>query len=316
MLFVSNNIKARDNKGLYAYNSKYDTTQVSLSKSDKYLTEDNPDSLLINIIIPSLKSDIDFKIYLPVDKGIVSVPYGGRTSSLSYHRAIDICNSEGTPLYPVSMGIITYAGFKNSRAGNTVRIDHRNGYTSLYCHISKILVKVGDTVSYKDTVALMGHSGHSYSSWGGNGDHLHFEFRKNGQLIDPNEHFYYYKRLKDNQFVSRHEQGLFIDRTIKTRTDTTYAVQIVELNAPLTVQEKLTLQKYFGYKIKPYYTKRSSEEGIEDVVKYMMGKFYTLEEVFAIKNSKIVKNTFPDAKIVVYVKDKVSKISASGFIRN
>ena len=65
--------------------------------------------------------------------------------------------------------------------GNIVDIDHDNGLTSRYAHLSKILVKVGDVVMKGQKVALVGSTGRT------TGPHLHFEVREKGIPLNPNK---------------------------------------------------------------------------------------------------------------------------------
>jgi murein DD-endopeptidase MepM/ murein hydrolase activator NlpD len=58
-------------------------------------------------------------------------------------------------------------------------IDHGNGLTSLYAHMSSIAVAVGKTVNRGDTIGNVGSTGRS------TGPHLHFEIRRGGELLDP-----------------------------------------------------------------------------------------------------------------------------------
>lgn len=97
----------------------------------------------------------------------------------SGHRAIDIGGWIGDPIYAADAGYVIYAGWDNSGYGNMVEINHGNGFITLYAHMSKIYVSVGDEVSKGMQIGEMGSTGHS------TGPHLHFEVRLNGVQRNP-----------------------------------------------------------------------------------------------------------------------------------
>jgi len=78
----------------------------------------------------------------------------------------------------VGDGVVSFAGVQGGY-GNVVFIAHRNGHETVYAHLSKINVRVGQTVSQSDTIGLVGSTGWS------TGPHLHFEFRVSGVHQDP-----------------------------------------------------------------------------------------------------------------------------------
>lgn len=97
-----------------------------------------------------------------------------------YHRAIDIVNDAGTAILAADAGKVIVAGWPdNVGYGNRVMIDHGNGYMTLYGHMSKVSVTVGQAVNRGDMIGLIGSTGRS------TGPHLHFEIRKGGGTIDP-----------------------------------------------------------------------------------------------------------------------------------
>lgn len=115
--------------------------------------------------------------------GRISSYFGRRTNPVSRgrretHHGIDITNSYKTPIKASADGIVEYAGWLNTY-GYTVIINHLNGYTSLYGHNSKLLVKKSETIKRGQTISLMGSTGRS------TGTHAHFEVRLNGTPIDP-----------------------------------------------------------------------------------------------------------------------------------
>ena len=67
----------------------------------------------------------------------------------------------------------------NASYGNCVKIDHGNGYYTLYAHMAKVYVKYGERVSQGQDIGYMGNTGNSY------GAHLHFEVWKGNSRIDP-----------------------------------------------------------------------------------------------------------------------------------
>lgn len=96
------------------------------------------------------------------------------------HDGIDIPKPYGTPVYPTLSGRVIEAGW-NEGYGQVIIIKHRNGETARYGHLSKILVRVGDTVARgKTMIGKVGSTGIS------TGPHLHFEVRdRNGKALNP-----------------------------------------------------------------------------------------------------------------------------------
>ncbi|MCR5830009.1 MAG: peptidoglycan DD-metalloendopeptidase family protein [Lachnospiraceae bacterium] len=96
----------------------------------------------------------------------------------TYHKGWDIGGAFGAPIVAVLAGDVVAASY-NSSGGNYVRIDHGNGFMTVYCHCSKLLVAEGDHVLQGQTLALCGSTGVS------TGPHLHFAVVSNGVYIDP-----------------------------------------------------------------------------------------------------------------------------------
>jgi murein DD-endopeptidase MepM/ murein hydrolase activator NlpD len=94
------------------------------------------------------------------------------------HLGTDYAAPTGTPARTVGDGVVTFAGVQNG-FGNVVFIRHRNNHETVYAHLSKINVQVGQSVSQSQTIGLVGSTG-----WA-TGPHLHFEFRVNGAQQDP-----------------------------------------------------------------------------------------------------------------------------------
>ncbi|MEQ6390610.1 M23 family metallopeptidase [Bacillaceae bacterium S4-13-58] len=112
----------------------------------------------------------------PTVGGQVTSPMGPRWGS--YHRGIDIAGVSDRTIKAADGGTVSFAGWDGTY-GNKVLINHRNGYQTLYSHLSRIDVKVGQVVSQGERVGLMGETGRT------TGVNLHFEITKNGSLVNP-----------------------------------------------------------------------------------------------------------------------------------
>ncbi len=94
------------------------------------------------------------------------------------HNGIDIDGDTGDPVRAALVGEVIIAGWRNG-FGNTVVLNHYDGYTTLYAHLSKILVSKGTEVDHGDLIGEVGSTGWS------TGPHLHFEVRLNGKALNP-----------------------------------------------------------------------------------------------------------------------------------
>lgn len=94
------------------------------------------------------------------------------------HLGTDFAASTGTPARTVGDGVVEFAGVQNGY-GNVVFIKHRGNTETVYAHLSKVMVKRGESVSQGQTIGLVGATG-----WA-TGPHLHFEVRTNGVQHDP-----------------------------------------------------------------------------------------------------------------------------------
>lgn len=118
----------------------------------------------------------------PVKKVRVTSNYGTRndpfTGKPKRHRGIDFAGKIGTELMAVAPGRVVSAG-ERVGYGTTVEIDHGLGFTTLYAHLSQIMVSRGDWVRLGTVVGLGGSSGRS------TGPHLHYEIRYKGAPFNP-----------------------------------------------------------------------------------------------------------------------------------
>ncbi|MBI1871818.1 peptidoglycan DD-metalloendopeptidase family protein [Candidatus Collierbacteria bacterium] len=97
-----------------------------------------------------------------------------------WHKGVDIANKSGGAILAADAGTVVVAGWPdNSGYGNRVVINHGNGTLTLYAHMSRIDVTVGQGVNRGSQIGLMGSTGRS------TGTHLHFEIRNPGGNGDP-----------------------------------------------------------------------------------------------------------------------------------
>lgn len=100
-----------------------------------------------------------------------------------FHGGIDINNNYGTPVYAPGKGKVIYSG-RRAGYGRVIEINHGFGYSTIYAHLSKSLVKRGQIVQRGDLIAKSGNSGLS------SGPHLHYEVHHNGKKLNPVDFFF------------------------------------------------------------------------------------------------------------------------------
>ncbi|MCB0790180.1 MAG: peptidoglycan DD-metalloendopeptidase family protein [Flavobacteriales bacterium] len=116
---------------------------------------------------------------MPVCGGINS-PFGPRRGRM--HYGVDLDLETGDPVVSAFEGMVRISRY-NKSFGNVIVIRHANGLETLYGHLSRRLLQVGDIVQAGDTIGLGGSTGRS------TGSHLHFEVRYLGRPIDPSRIF-------------------------------------------------------------------------------------------------------------------------------
>jgi murein DD-endopeptidase MepM/ murein hydrolase activator NlpD len=106
----------------------------------------------------------------------INSPFGYR--SRGYHGGLDLQADTGDPIYSAGAGKVISVGFF-ADYGNQVTIDHGDGLSTMYAHLSQINVSVGQEVGVQELVGLAGTTGRT------TGPHLHFEVRINGAPVNP-----------------------------------------------------------------------------------------------------------------------------------
>jgi len=112
----------------------------------------------------------------------ISSTFGVRPDPLlgtpAMHSGLDFRASVGSPAHVTADGTVIKAGW-NGGYGRMVEVEHADGFTTRYAHLSKILVSEGQKLSAGDIVGNVGSSGRS------TGPHLHYEVRRNGDALNP-----------------------------------------------------------------------------------------------------------------------------------
>lgn len=100
-----------------------------------------------------------------------------------FHPGIDLAATKGSPVHPVMNGIVEEIGHSKFAFGNHVIVNHGSGLKSLYAHLSKTEVKIGETVTKDSIIGLVGSTGWS------TGPHLHFQVWQDNKLVNPRTFF-------------------------------------------------------------------------------------------------------------------------------
>lgn len=140
--------------------------------------------LVVDNNIAALRSEYPFVCPLKLGSFRFTSRFGPRKRSngaWGFHYGLDMAAPRGTPVKAATAGVIIEARFVRG-FGNMVLISHSNKLKTRYAHLSKIDVKVGDSVEQGERIGRVGNTGYTR---GRNGMHLHFEVLVYGNPIDP-----------------------------------------------------------------------------------------------------------------------------------
>lgn len=122
---------------------------------------------------------------VPVNYVYISSPFGTRvhpiTGVVTTHYGVDLAANLGNPIYATRSGVVTQATYGAS-GGYYVYIDHGDGFTSIYLHMTRYIVSAGDHVEAGQVIGYCGSTGAS------TGPHLHFGLIYNGAYVDPTKY--------------------------------------------------------------------------------------------------------------------------------
>lgn len=137
------------------------------------------------------------------------------------HNGIDFSAPMGTAVRVVGDGVVEFAGQQNGY-GNIIIVKHRNDLSTVYAHLSRIDVKVGQTVAQSQFIGAVGMTG-----WA-TGPHLHFEYRVNGEYTDP---AVIAKQDAGMTPITAASRPAFEKLAVATRTELAAAFSVVQASA-------------------------------------------------------------------------------------
>lgn len=109
-----------------------------------------------------------------------------------FHAGLDFTAPQGTPIYATADGVVKEANYNAGGFGNHVVINHGYGYETLYGHMVRIKVRLGQSVKRGEVIGYVGSTGKS------TGPHCHYEVHKGGQVVDPV--YFFYNDLTPEQY--------------------------------------------------------------------------------------------------------------------
>ncbi|WP_144604045.1 peptidoglycan DD-metalloendopeptidase family protein [Algoriphagus algorifonticola] len=171
----------------YEYFSAWDSKKIDIYDFD---IKSFQDSVKIRLYDPFF----GYNWSMPLDQTPITSPFGYRWRRWHYGTDLDL--NTGDPVYSTFDGIVRVRSYDRYGYGYYLVIRHKNGLETLYGHLSKYLVEVGQEVKAGELIAKGGNTGRS------TGSHLHYELRYRGQPFDP-ENVYDFKeyRILNQEFL-------------------------------------------------------------------------------------------------------------------
>lgn len=137
---------------------------------------------LLGSIVSKTTSIVKATLAVPLMNTYVTSAFGSRGDPIKggrqFHKGIDFQADVGDTVMTVADGVVSFVGWKGGY-GNTVEVDHANGYRTRYAHNSRMTVKVGQVLMAGDEIAKAGSTGRS------TGPHVHLEVFKDGAVVNP-----------------------------------------------------------------------------------------------------------------------------------
>ncbi|RXJ99147.1 peptidase [Arcobacter sp. CECT 8986] len=158
----------------------------------------------------------------PLEKTVITSSYGYRvhpiTKKKKFHRGIDLRARMRTKVYATADGIVSYVQSKNIGGfGRVVKIMHGYGFQTIYAHLNKTEVKLGQVIRKGDFLGLSGNSGRSAAP------HLHYEVRYGVKIINPYNFLYW--NMKNYEDIFKKQRRIPWESLVKLISEHNKIVQ-------------------------------------------------------------------------------------------
>ena len=165
-----------------------DELMQQIAKKEKELKEAQYDEYLAKLAAMGNAPPSNATWVTPVSGYTLTSPFGNRLHPVlgvyRMHNGIDMACAKGTPIYATRAGKVTTAAYQAGGAGYYVSINHLDGFSSIYMHMTNYVVSAGQTVAQGQLIGYVGSTGIS------TGPHLHFGISYAGTYVNPLAYIY------------------------------------------------------------------------------------------------------------------------------
>jgi murein DD-endopeptidase MepM/ murein hydrolase activator NlpD len=159
-----------------------------IAQKEKELKDAKYEEELAKLALQGQNPPSNSKWQIPVSGYTITSPFGMRVHPVygvqRMHNGIDMACAQGTPIYATRAGKVTRTSYQAGGAGNYVSINHLDGFSSVYMHMTHYVVSEGQTVSQGQLIGYVGSTGIS------TGPHLHFGISYAGTYVNPLAYIY------------------------------------------------------------------------------------------------------------------------------
>lgn len=160
-----------------------DDLMLEIAAKEKELKEAKYSEELARLALQGENPPSSASWVTPVSGYTITSPFGMRNHPIlgvaRMHNGVDMACAQGTPIYATRAGTVTVAAYQAGGAGNYVSINHLDGFSSIYMHMTNYVVSVGQSVSQGQLIGYVGSTGLS------TGPHLHFGISYAGTYVNP-----------------------------------------------------------------------------------------------------------------------------------